>query len=112
MDDIVFTNNSPDIQYLYAQPILLKKQVNIAQRHGWTHEDRTRFRYSQAREFRMPAEQDMVNGKLIWKKGKVIIYIGSYEDRYINKNTNGVIVCSASYNPFPYQCDLYEKKLN
>ena len=62
-ENVVFTNEN--IQYLYVQPIPLQKQVRIAERHGWEHQSRDRYRFKQPREHRMPAEQDLVNGKMI-----------------------------------------------
>lgn len=110
-ENIVFTNEN-NIQYLYVQPILLQKQVCIAERHGWEHQSRIRYRFKEPREHRMPAEQDLVNGVMIWKKGKVIMYVGGYEDYYKEKNGKRIIKCCGTCNPFPCQRDLYMKYNN
>ena len=106
-EDIVFGDNN--VQYLYVQPIPLPEQVEIAKKHGWEHLDRTRYRYKEAKTLQLPCEQVMNNGKIFWKKGKVIVYVGAYEDQYKNATTQQLLMCCGSCNPFPLQKDLYMK---
>ena len=110
-EEIVFGNNN-NVEYLYLEPIPLPKQVEIAKKHGWEHLDRTRYRYKEAKTLQSPCEQVMNNGKIFWKKGKVKVYVGAYEDRYRNVKTQQLVLSCGSSNPFPLQKDLCMKYLN
>lgn len=108
--DVVFGNNN--IDYFYLDPIPLPKQVIIAKKHGWEHLDRTKYRYKNAKTLQMPSEQVMEHGRIFWRKGKLKVYVGAYEDRYRNLSTQQLLMCCGSYNPFPLQKDLFMKYNN